>query len=150
MGLLSCQCRNVVISVNELPKAFTPTEYANRSNLLPQVDAGDEAFPFLGSNETMAPVKLALGGVKVVYPDLQLKRDIGTSVLYKCAICSTYTHATDPSQQEDRSIVINLGLEVSVRAFPHPAHNLLSLVTAGSDEVAPVRELLAGFRSDRR
>lgn len=112
MVLLSCHCRNVVISVIELPKAFTPTEFANRRNLLPKVEAGDEAFSFLGSNETIAPVKLALGGVKVVYPDLQLKRDIGQSVLYKCAICSTYTHATDPLQQEDRSIVIHLGLEV--------------------------------------
>lgn len=116
MVLLSCHCRNVVISVNELPKPFTPTEYAKRGNLLPKVSADDEASAFLGSNETMAPVKLALGGVKVVYPDLQLKRDIGTAVLHKCLICSTYTHATDPSQQEDRSIVIHLALEVSAIA----------------------------------
>jgi hypothetical protein len=114
MGLFSCHCRNVVISVNDMPKAFTPAEYANRCNLLPRVEAEDEAFSFLGSNETMAPVKLALGGVKVVYPELQIKRDMGTSVLYKCGICSTYTHGTDPAQNDNRSIVINLGLEVSV------------------------------------
>lgn len=112
MVLLSCRCRNVVISVNDVPKAFTVTEYANRRNLLPQVPDGDEAFSFLGSNDTMAPVRLALGGVKVVYPDLLVKREVGCSVLSKCAICSMYTHATDPSYPEDRSILINTGLEV--------------------------------------
>lgn len=114
MVLLSCHCRNVVISVNEVPIAFTVTEYANRSDLLPHVPDGDDAFPFLGSNETMAPVRLALGGIKVVYPDLLIKRQVGPSVLSKCAICCVYTHATDPSQPEDRFILINLALEVRI------------------------------------
>ena len=114
--MLSCHCRNVVISVNETPTAFTAAEYANRSNLLPRVESGDEAFPFLGSHRTMAPVKLALGGIKVVYPELLVKRELGASILNKCAICSDYTHATDPSQQEDRAIVVSLGLEVRILA----------------------------------
>lgn len=121
MVQLSCHCRNVIISANELPNPFTPTEFARQSNLLPHVDPEDEAFEFVGSNETMAPISLAIGGIKIVYPDLVIRRQVGPVTLFKCAICSLYTHATSPSQ--GRSIVVNMKLEVSHEHLFHACTN---------------------------